>query len=216
MAYTLRLFTDTLAPNAKLAPASAANRVLYVIKGAALVEACGSLARLTAGASGFSPNAISIGTGAEGAEVLRWDLVRDPEPNDGTLANATTKRTLTATVTFGADVIMRLDTVALGVGGKAPLHYHQGPGIRCLLEGGFTVQTQGHTRSYKPGDAWFETGPDHVLAWAPDDKPAKFARVMILPRALEGKQSTRYVDADPVIATQGRRWDIHFDRAIQP
>jgi quercetin dioxygenase-like cupin family protein len=216
MAYTLRLFTDTLAPNAKPAPLPAANRVLYVVKGAALVEAGGSLARLTAGSSGFSAGAISIGSDGEGAEVLRWDLVRDSEPNDGMLANATTKRTLTAPVTLGGDVIMRLDTVALGVGGKAPLHYHQGPGIRCLLEGGFTVQTQGNTHSYKPGEAWFETGPDHVLAWAPDDKPAKFARVMILPRALEGKQSTRYVDTDPVIATAGRRWEIHFDRAIDP
>jgi quercetin dioxygenase-like cupin family protein len=111
---------------------------------------------------------------------------------------------------------MRLDTIELGVGGKAPKHTHQGPGIRCLLEGGFTVETQGHTHSYRPGEAWFETGPDPVVAWAPADKPAKFARVMILPRALLGKMSTRYVEASPAVATQGRRWFIHFDRFIAP
>jgi hypothetical protein len=216
MAYTLRLFTDTLEANAKPALLPAANRVLYVTKGAALVDSGGSVARLAMGASGFSPGAVSVGAGAQGAEVLRWELVRDPEPNDGKLASATTTRTLAAPITIDADVMMRLDTVELGVGGKAPLHFHQGPGIRCLLEGGFTVQTQGHTNSYKPGEAWFESGPDHVLAWAPDDKAAKFARVMILPRALEGKQSTRYVEADPVVATAGRRWEIFFDRAIQP
>jgi hypothetical protein len=55
-----------------------------------------------------------------------------------------------------------------------------------------------------------------VVAWAPADKPAKFARVMILPRALLGKMSTRYVEASPAVATQGRRWFIHFDRFIAP
>ena len=218
MAYTLRLFTDTFEPNTKPAQLPAANRVLYVTKGAAHVEAGNGLARLTADGSGFSSGAISIGAGAEGAEVLRWELVRDPEPNDGKLANGTSKRTLAAPIEIEkrAQYLIRLDSIALGIGGKAPMHTHQGPGIRCLIEGGFTVETQGHTHSYKPGEAWFETGPDPVVAWAPDDKPAKFVRVMILPRALDGKMSTRYVEANPQVATQARRWVIYFDKAIEP
>jgi quercetin dioxygenase-like cupin family protein len=215
MPYTLRLFTDTLAANANPAPLPAANRVLYVTKGVVRIETDDGTARLTADGSAFSSGAMAIGSDAEGAEILRWELVGDPEPDDGTLANGATKRTLAAPVTLDpkAAYLMRLDFIQAG---KAPLHYHQGPGIRCLLDGVFTVQTQGHTNSYKPGEAWFETGPDHVLAWSGEDKPAKFIRVMILPRALEGKMSTRYVDADPQVATAGRRWVIYFDRAIEP
>jgi len=215
MPYTLRLFTDTLAANAKPAPLPAATRVLYVVKGAALVEAGGIVARLATDGSGFSSEAIALGAGSEGAEILRWELVRDPEPDDGKLGSGTTQRTLAAPVALDpkTQYLMRLDFIQAG---KAPLHFHQGPGIRCLLDGVFTVQTQGHTNTYKPGEAWFETGPDHVLAWSGEDKPAKFIRVMLLPRALEGKMSTRYVDTDPQVATAGRRWVIYFDRAIEP
>jgi len=217
MPYTLSLFADTLAPDAKPALLPAANRVLYVTKGAAEVDANGSVARLTKDGSGFSPGTLAIGAGADGAEVLRWELTRDPASN-GSLPGATIRKLLAAPVTIdaGAQYLIRLDTIELGVGGKAPKHVHQGPGIRCLLEGGFTVETQGHTNSYKPGEAWFETGPDPVVAWAPADKNAKFVRVMILPRALMGKMSTRYLETNPTAATQGRRWFIYFDRAIEP
>jgi quercetin dioxygenase-like cupin family protein len=218
MPYTLRLFADTLAPDAKPAPLPAANRVLYVVKGAAEVEVGGNVARLTRDGSGFSSASMTIAAGAQGADVLRWELTGDPEPDDGTLKGAKTKRLLAAPVSLdtGAPYLIRLDSIELGVGGKAPKHVHQGPGIRCLLEGGFTVETQGHTNSYKPGEAWFETGPDPVVAWAPEDKNAKFVRVMLLPRALLGKMSTRYLEANPAVATQGRRWQIYFDRAIEP
>jgi hypothetical protein len=212
--HMLRLFTDTLPPGATPAKLPPANRVLYVTNGAALVESRGAVVRLAADGSSFSPDAISLAAGPEGAEVLRWELVRDPEPDDGLLDGAS-KRTLAAPVTLdiGARYLIRLDSI---VAGKAPMHTHQGPGIRCLLEGDFTVQTQGHTNSYKPGEAWFETGPDPVVAWSGEDRPAKFIRVMILPRALEGKMSTRYVNADTQTATRGRRWVIYFDRTIEP
>ena len=168
--------------------------------------------------SGVSVAPVALGGGGDGAEVLRGELTRDPVPNDGALAGAKTTRLLAAPITLdaGAQYLIRLDSIALGVGGKAPRHVHQGPGIRCLLEGGFTVETQGHTNSYKPGEAWFETGPDPVVAWAPEDKNAKFVRVMILPLSLMGKMSTRYLETSPAVATQGRRWQIYFDRAIEP
>ena len=219
-AYVLRLFTDTLAEDAAPVALPAAGRMLYVAKGIAVVDVGASAVRLVEGASGYWPGAISAAAaaGGGGATVLRWELVRDPEPDEGLAPGLASKRTLDARITLddATPWLMRLDTVELGVGGKAPMHTHQGPGIRCLLEGGFTVETQGHAHSYRPGEAWFETGPDPVVAWAPHDKPAKFVRAMILPRALMGKQSTRYVEADPVVATRGRRWIIHLDKAITP
>ena len=36
-------------------------------------------------------------------------------------------------------------------GGCAYLHRHQGPGIRCLLEGGIRIDTHGRSTSYGPG-----------------------------------------------------------------
>jgi hypothetical protein len=215
----LRLFTDTFAAKARGA-LSAANRMIYVVSGIVDIEVGASVVRLNAGSSAFLPDPTALGAATDGTEVLRWELVGQPESEDGLLRSpgASSKRTLDARISVDDTMpwLMRLDTVELPAGGKAPMHTHQGPGIRCLLDGGFTVETQGHTGSYRPGEAWFETGPDPVVAWAPDDKPAKFARVMLLPHALLGKQSTRYVQADPVVATRGRRWIIHLDRAITP
>ncbi len=213
----LRLFTDSFAADARAA-VPAANRMIWVVKGSAIFAAGDAIVRLAAGSSAFLPGPATVGAaGAEGAEILRWELVPPSSPDGRLRAEGTTSRpTLDARVALddGTDWLMRLDTVELPAGGKAPKHVHQGPGIRCLLEGGFTVDTQGHTSSYKPGEAWFETGPDPVVAWAPDDMAMRFVRVMVLPRALLGKQSTRYVEMDPVVATKGRRWIIHVEKAI--
>jgi hypothetical protein len=215
----LRLFADRFAADGSAA-LPAANRMIYVVKGIVAFDAGAAAMRLAEGSSAFLPDATTFRAAADGAEVLRWELVGQPEPDDGTLdgSGVTTRRTLDARLALddATDWLMRLDTIELPAAGKAPMHTHQGPGIRCLLEGGFTVETQGHTNSYAPGEAWFETGPDPVVAWAPDDKAAKFVRAMVLPRALMGKQSTRYVHENPVVATRGRRWIIHLDRAITP
>ncbi len=79
---------------------------------------------------------------------------------------------------------MRGDSVAFPPGGCAYLHRHQGPGIRCLIEGGIRIDTHGRSTSYGPGGAWYESGPDAVFAQAASDKPSRFIRVMILPREL--------------------------------
>ncbi len=95
------------------------------------------------------------------------------------------------------ELLLRGDSVAFPPGGCAFLHTHQGPGIRCLIEGGIRIDTLGQSTSYGPGGAWFEAGPHPVFAQAAADRPSRFIRAMILPRALVGKSSIRYVnDAD--------------------
>src|SRR5204863_440262 len=76
------------------------------------------------------------------------------------------------------------------------LHRHQGPGIRCLLEGGIRIDTGGRSTSYGPGGAWYESGPEPVFAQAAPDRPSRFIRVMVLPRALLGKSSIQYVNEE--------------------
>jgi quercetin dioxygenase-like cupin family protein len=94
---------------------------------------------------------------------------------------------------------MRCDRVDFPPGGIAYTHTHQGPGIRCLLGGEIRIKVKGDEHLVRPGEAWFESGPDPVLALASEREPTAFARVMVLPAELRGKSSIRYVlpgDAD--------------------
>jgi quercetin dioxygenase-like cupin family protein len=99
----------------------------------------------------------------------------------------------------GGAYLMRCDRVDFPPGGIAYTHTHQGPGIRCLLGGEIRIRVKGDEHLVRPGEAWFESGPDPVLALASEREPTAFARVMVLPAELRGKSSIRYVlpgDAD--------------------
>jgi hypothetical protein len=61
--------------------------------------------------------------------------------------------------------LMRCDRVDFAPGGVALPHGHQGGGIRCLLEGALEVTVGDRApRLMRPGDAWFESGREPVLA----------------------------------------------------
>lgn len=89
--------------------------------------------------------------------------------------------------------LLRLDSVAFPAGGCAYLHTHQGPGIRCLIEGTIRIDSEGHSTAYGPGLPWFEAGPEPVFAQADNDVPTRFIRAMLLPKELLGKSSIHYV-----------------------
>ena len=93
-------------------------------------------------------------------------------------------------------ILIRNDSVSFPPGGCAFLHTHQGPGIRCLIEGGIRIDTLGHSTSYGPGGAWFESGSDPVFAQAAEDRRTRFIRVMVLPARLKGQSSIAYVNAE--------------------
>lgn len=129
--------------------------------------------------------------GPAGAMCWRYELSASAD-NDVTTANGVMSRTkLAAPLEYlpDGDLLFRGDSVAFPPGGVAYLHRHQGPGIRCLIEGGIRIDTHGHSTSYGPGGAWFETGPDPVFAQAALDRPSRFIRAMILPQSLLGKSS---------------------------
>ena len=90
--------------------------------------------------------------------------------------------------------LMRCDRVDFPPGGIAYRHTHPGPGIRCLLFGQITIETEGHASTHGPLGAWFESGPAPVRAVASLEHPSAFARVMLLPREWRGKRTIRYVD----------------------
>jgi quercetin dioxygenase-like cupin family protein len=90
--------------------------------------------------------------------------------------------------------LMRHDRVDFQPGGVAHRHTHPGPGIRCLLSGEITIDSEGEVRTYRPGEAWFEAGPDPVLATTSATEPSAFARVLLLPAEWAGRRTIAYVD----------------------
>jgi quercetin dioxygenase-like cupin family protein len=90
--------------------------------------------------------------------------------------------------------LMRCDRVDFQPGGIAYRHTHPGPGIRYLLCGRITIDSEGAEHTYGPGEPWFERGPDPVLATTAEDEPSAFVRVLVLPAEWAGKRTISYVD----------------------
>jgi quercetin dioxygenase-like cupin family protein len=93
----------------------------------------------------------------------------------------------------GAGWVMRCDRVDFAPGGIAYLHTHPGPGIRYLLHGSIRIDSAGESHEYGPGEPWFESGPEPVLATASDTEDTTFVRVLLLPAEWTGKRTIRHV-----------------------
>jgi hypothetical protein len=219
--YLLRLYDDRL--GAKKAPDqnyTGQNRVLYVCDGMATIKNKAATAVTLSGNSAwYSVEETSIVAGADGAQILRYELAKaGANDGDGLISGDGVSSTLLYLAAIdlnpGDDYLIRCDRVDIPPSGIAYTHTHQGPGIRCLLKGGFTVETQGHKTYIDASEAWFEAGPDPVLAYAPDDRPGNFSRVMILPRNLLGKSSISYVNTEDASKPKLQRYTIFIDEFI--
>ncbi len=210
----LRLYEDVLssAENVKfrLPPLP---RFIFVVHGTATI----SDVTLNEGEAWQGEVAITVKPGAGGVTCWRWELARGDQGS--TTANAPgmiTHEKLTAyleTMPKG-ELLMRGDSVAFPPGGCAYLHRHQGPGIRCLIDGGIRIDTHGRSTSYGPGGAWYESGPDAVFAQAASDRPSRFIRVMILPRELAGKSSIQYANEEDKAKPRSQQYKIYADAPI--
>ena len=186
----LRLLEDALTDGAAYS-LPALNRFLYVAHGsAALGER-----RLGADQGLIESGAIVGRAGPEGATIWRWQLQPAGIGADeiGVGWRCVEKLSAALTTLPQEPLLMRGDSVAFPAGGCALRHVHQGPGIRCLIEGGMRIDTHGRSTAYAPGGAWFEAGPEPVFAQAAD-RPTRFIRCMVLPARLFGQSSIRYVD----------------------
>ena len=70
------------------------------------------------------------------------------------------------------DLLMRGDSVAFPPGGCAYTHVHQGPGIRCMIEGGIRIDTHGRSTSYGPAAPGTRAGRSRYLRKPPPTDPA--------------------------------------------
>jgi hypothetical protein len=207
----LRLYEDVL-PNGGEAALPALPRMIFVVHGA-LAAADRTLSD---GEAWSGEGAVMLKAGSAGATVWRWELVTgDGGGGLETWQDAVSREKLSAelaTVPKGA-LLLRGDSVAFPPGGCAYLHRHQGPGIRCLLEGGIRIDTRGHSHSYGPGGAWYETGPDGVFAQAAD-RPTRFIRVMVLPLAYLGKSSVDYLNEEDKAKPKAQAYKILADMPL--
>ena len=159
--------------------------------------------------------AATLAAGTAGATCWRFELTTAAAA-DSMTAGAASRAKLSARLDTlpAGDLLLRADSVGFPPGGCAYLHRHQGPGIRCLIEGGIRIDTHGRSTSYGPGGAWYETGPDAVFAQAAADRPSRFIRVMILPRVLAGKRSIQYVNEADKDKPRVQQYKIFADAPI--
>ena len=78
------------------------------------------------------------------------------------------------------------------------------------------IHTEGHTASYGPGGAWFESGPDPVLAEAARHQATAFVRVMILPAEWAGKRTIRYVDPADDDLPKLQKPTVYLEHRLSP
>ena len=207
----LRLYEDVLANDGEtsLPPLP---RMIFVVHGS--IAAAESIFR--DGETLSDEGMVTLKAGSDGATLWRWELTAgDAASGVATGRGVGSREKLTArleTLPKGS-LLLRGDSVAFPPGGCAYLHRHQGPGIRCLLEGGIRIDTRGHSASYGPGSAWYETGPDGVFAQAAG-RPTRFIRVMILPLLYLGKSSVEYLREEDKAKPKSQQYKIFADMPL--
>jgi hypothetical protein len=208
----LRLYEDVLSGGGAEVALPALPRMVFVAHGS--VGIADRVLRDDEAWSGES--AVTLKPGGHGATVWRWELAAG-DADGGTVAGqgVVSRERLSSrleTMPRGA-LLLRGDSVAFPPGGCAYLHRHQGPGIRCLFEGGIRIDTHGRSTSYGPGCAWYESGPDGVFAQAAD-RPTRFIRVMILPQAYLGRSSVEYLNEEDKPKPKLQQYKSYADMPI--
>jgi hypothetical protein len=198
---------------------SLAARTLYVVDGDATVETAFGATHHAQGSAWIGDTGVAVLPGGHGVRLLRWELVA-PSEDDGVLRAAPQCVSVVANSASieldpGFGWLMRCDRVSFPKAGIAYTHVHQGPGIRYCLEGGIRIETDGHTNSYGPGEAWFESGSSPVLAPTSPDAETSFVRCFILPRSCKGRSSIRYVRPEDASKPKVQRYRVLGERFIE-
>ena len=208
----LRLYEDVLSNEAAEVSLPALPRMIFVTHGSLAVAD----RTVRDGEAWSGEGAATLKAASGGATVWRWELAADNAGNGAVAGKGIVSREKLsaelATIPNGA-LLLRGDSVAFPPGGCAYLHRHQGPGIRCLLEGGIRIDTHGRSTSYGPGCPWYESGPDPVFAQAAD-RPTRFIRVMILPVAYAGKSSAEYLNEEDKAKPRVQQYKIFADMPL--
>jgi hypothetical protein len=218
--YLLRLYEDTLPAPAAPIYLPLAARALYVVDGGVTVEMPSGGQHHAAGSAWVGQEPITLIAGDEGARLWRWELLAQGQVADAGLrsapgASSTCKLSAEIELDTAFDWLMRIDRVGFPPGGIAFTHVHQGPGIRCVLNGEITIETEGKTNVHKAGEPWLERGHFPVLAPTTEKSETEFIRCMLLPRQCKGRSSIRYVLAEDAGKPKRQRYHVFGERFIE-
>jgi hypothetical protein len=208
----LRLYEDVLSSDSAEISLPALPRMIFVVHGAVAIAD----RTLRDGEAWTGEGAVAPKADRQGATLWRWEMAAgDAAAGVISARGVVSREKLIASLETlpKGPLLLRGDSVAFPAGGCAYLHRHQGPGIRCLLEGAIRIDTHGRSTSYGPGCAWYETGPDGVFAQAAD-RPTRFIRVMALPLAYLGKSSVEYLNEDDKVKPKSQQYKIFADMPL--
>ena len=219
MPFALNFYHDQIAATGAASVAlEAERRLLYVRHGRVTING----QAMQSSESRFCDGPLEVSSAGEWSQIWRWDLV---PPNagaallegGGVLSSLRMVRVIsTLAVNPGTRWVFRLDEINAPAGRVADRHQHPGPGIRCLIEGSFNVQQAPESaRDLLPGDAWWETGSDTVIAWGSRQMASRFLRGMVLPTEWEGKATGTWLSGEAIAATARGNWKLHLDRIIE-
>lgn len=206
----LRLYEDILSGDAGDMRLPALPRMIFIVHGGASVDG----QSLADGEAWAGEGATVLTPGEKGLTTWRFELAADGAAAGAVPGISRLKLSAMLETLPQGELLLRGDSVAFPPGGCAYLHRHQGPGIRCLVEGGIRIDTHGRSTSYGPGGAWFESGPDSVFAQGAPDRATRFVRVMVLPRELLGKSSIQYLNEDDKAKPKSQSYKIFADIPI--
>jgi hypothetical protein len=215
MPLSLNLYHDQVGADGASASALApAHRLLYVRHGRVVIND----RTMGADEAVYCDGPVALKSAGEWSQVWRWELAppnASPTLHDGAgvLSSLRMARVITSLPMLeGTRWLFRLDRIVSAAGRIADRHQHPGPGIRCLLEGTFNVQQDIESaRELGPGDAWWETGSDTVIAWSSPQMAAKFLRGMVLPVEWEGRVTGTWLSGK---TPPPGNWKLYVDRVI--
>ncbi len=208
MAWSLRLVEHRLEAGELLA-FTGGPRVIFVRAGALrVVGADPDQAMIGADAAVFAAEASGVQSYREALAVLVFALV--PQPPPPVRGRVLLEHPIA--LDPGRPWLMRCDRVDFVPGGVAPAHGHKGGGIRCLLRGALKVTVgDAAPRLMRPGDAWFESGREPVVAEASTTEDTSFVRCAILPAEIHGQSSIVYVDPAEGARMRPRTYTMYVD-----
>ena len=215
MPFSMKFYQDQLVEGGEsAAPLRDAQRMVFVRHGSVVING----QKLNAQDSAYFAGPMQMQAADEWSQVWRWEI---DQPNAapellqgmGVLSTLRLARVVTTLeLVAGDDWLFRLDRVNSVAGRVTPRHGHHGPGIRCLYQGTFNVQDNSHVISDRvPGDPWWESGEDVVVAWHSLQMPAIFIRGMILPVAMKGSISNIWKSDGP---PPKANWHLFHDEIV--
>jgi hypothetical protein len=215
MPFSLNFYHDQIgADGVSTSALPSAHRLLYVRHGRAMIND----RLMSTDEAAYCDGPLALKSDGEWSEVWRWELAAPNTPprlhvGTGVLSRLKMARVITTLPMLdGTRWLFRLDQITSAAGRIADRHQHPGPGIRSLLEGAFNVQQAAESaRDLGPGDVWWETGSDTVIAWASLQMAAKFLRGMVLPVEWEGKVTGTWLSGH---SPPPGNWKLHLDRVI--